>query len=117
VGAVPPPLALPTTSAESVTEVVSPSEVVLVDGCVVIETLHSPSTPRAKSKSVAVSDWEDRVSPMNTLKQWPPRPDWVRLRPPSKNSEVRRLWPTPSTLFEVSQGVLIVPPLTVAHVT
>ena len=35
----------------------------------------------------------------------------MRLTPPSKNSEVRRLWPTPSCLLAVSHGVVIVPPV------
>src|SRR4051794_664830 len=47
----------------------------------------------------------------------------VRFRPPSKNSDVCRVCPTPWTLLEVSQGVVIVPPvpllgpLTVAQAT
>src|SRR6185503_9523134 len=81
----------------------------LTDGVVVVLELHSPSLPRAKSKSVAVRDCEERVSPMNTLKHLPPRFVFVRLRPPSKNSASRRVVPTPSCLFEVGQGVEIVP--------
>jgi hypothetical protein len=60
---------------------------------------------------------------MKTLKHLPARLLAVRSRPPSKNSEVRKLWPTPSCLFAVSHGVEIVPPvplvgpLTVAQAT
>ena len=60
-------------------------------GAVVVDDVHSPMLPRAKSNSVAVSDWDERVSPMKTLKHLPPRPLCVRSRPPSKNSEVTRL--------------------------
>src|SRR5436305_14722161 len=52
---------------------------------------------------------------MNTLKHLPARPDLVRSRPASKNSDVCRLFPTPSTLLEVRHGVVIVPVLTVAQ--
>ena len=51
--------------------------------------LHWPRTPREKSKIVAVSDVEDRVSAMNTLKHLPSSSVAVRLIPPSKNSEIR----------------------------
>ena len=81
----------------------------LIDGVVVVLAVHSPSLPRAKSNSVAVRDWEERVSPMNTLKHLPPRFVRVRLRPPSKNSASWRVFPTPSVLFEVFHGVVIGP--------
>src|SRR5258706_5414528 len=81
----------------------------LIDGLVVVLEAHSPSAPRAKSKSVAVSDCEERVSPMKTLKHLPPRLVAVRSIPPSKNSEIRSVLPTPSCLLAVSQGVEIVP--------
>src|SRR6266704_2793550 len=42
-------------------------------GVVAVDDVHSPSLPRAKSNNVAVSDCEERVSPMKTLKQCPPR--------------------------------------------
>ena len=70
----------------------------------------SPSWPREKSNSVAVKDCEERVSARNVVKHLPPRSLSVRLTPPSKNSACRRLWPTPSSLFAVSHGVVIVPP-------
>src|SRR5690242_13448471 len=60
---------------------------------------------------------------MKTLKHFPARLLLVRFRPPSKNSDVWRLWPTPCDLLEVSHGVVIVPPvpllapLTVAQAT
>ena len=47
------------------------------------------------------------MSPTKTLKQWPPRLVFVRLSPPSKNSETWRVLPTPSVLFAVSHGVVI----------
>src|SRR6185503_16202725 len=81
----------------------------LIDGVVVVLESHSPSLPRAKSKSVAVSDCEERVSPMNTLKHLPPRFVAVRSIPPSKNSETRSVWATPSCLLAVSHGVLMLP--------
>src|SRR5437867_5478192 len=81
----------------------------LIDGVVVVLAVHSPSLPRAKSNSVAVRDWEERVSAMNTLKHLPPRFFAVRSTPPSKNSEVRSVLPGPSCLFEVGQGVVIEP--------
>src|SRR2546426_3285191 len=48
VGAVPPPLVWPTTVAVSVIELRSPSvRSAFEDGAVVIDTVHSPSLPRA----------------------------------------------------------------------
>src|SRR5947207_15834483 len=66
----------------------------VIFGVVSVVDVHSPILPSAKSNSVAVSDCEERVSPMNTLKHLPARLLLVRLRPPSKNSEVWRLCPT-----------------------
>ena len=43
-------------------------------GFVSVVEVHSPSVPRAKSNSVAVSDCEERVSARNVLKHLPPRP-------------------------------------------
>ena len=45
---------------------------------------------------------------MKTLKHLPPRSASVRLMPPSKNSDARSVWPTPSCLFAVSHGMLMV---------
>ena len=95
-------------SAVSVIGVVEPRvRFAVEDGVVVSDTLHSPSLPRAKSKSVAVRDCDERVSAMNTLKHLPPRFFAVRSTPPSKNSEVRSVLPGPSCLFDVGHGVVI----------
>ncbi len=46
---------------------------------------------------------------MNVLKHVPPRSDWVRFTPPSKNCAIGSEWPTSgfSVLAAVSQGVVI----------
>src|SRR5207245_520960 len=116
VGPGPPPVAVPAMSARSVIGSVEPSWRVDCDGVVVTDAPHSPSTPRAKSNSVAVSDCEERVSPMNVLKHLPPMCAAVRFTPPSKNSETSFV--EPPFLFAVSQGGSSVPfvgSLTVAH--
>src|SRR4051812_36572199 len=42
-------------------------------GVVTVVEEHSPSVPSAKSKSVAVSDCDERVSPVKVLKHLPAR--------------------------------------------
>ncbi len=75
-----------------------------------------PELRRGRSRTASRSATVDeRVSAMNVLKHLPPRSLSVRLMPPSKNSEVRRLWPTPSCLFDGQPRVVIVPVLTVAQ--
>src|SRR4051794_5445909 len=71
--------------------------------------------PPPKSKIVAVSDWDERVSPRNELKHLSARCALVRSRPPSKNSDSRRACPVPSFLFAVNHGTWIVGTLTVAQ--
>src|SRR5262249_26160053 len=78
-----------------------------MDGVVTVDDVHSPMTPLAKSNRVALSDCEERVSPMKTSKQCPARPVRDRFRPPSKNCAVGRLLPTPVVLAAVSQGTVI----------
>src|SRR5262245_12703897 len=108
---------LPVTvrSAESVTDTLPvPIETLPpdpADGVVTRRESQPPSDPREKSKIVAVSDVDDRVSPMKVLKHSPPRPDVVRLIPPSKNSETRSECPTPSCLLEVSHGIPVSVPV------
>src|SRR5262245_44956710 len=68
---------------------------------------------------VEVSACDVRVSPRKVLKHFPARFDWVRSRPPSKNSDVLRVWPTSVpglTFLAVSQGVVMVFVLDVAQV-
>src|SRR5207245_758320 len=112
--------ALSLTSSVPEVGIVSPSAgmgVVPSDstGVVFVVDVHSPSAPRSKSNSVAVGDCEERVSPMKTLKHLPASLDFVRLSPPSKNSEAWRVWPTPSVLFAVSHGVVIGPLMPPGH--
>ena len=108
------------TCAVSVTLLITPLAGICappgpIDGVVSVVETHSPILPLAKSNRVAVNDCEERVSPMKTLKQCPARFVLVRFSPPSKNSETRRPWPTPSVFSDVSHGVLIVAVFTMAH--
>ena len=86
--------------------IVAPSP---VSGVVTVVDVHPPISPWEKSKSVAVSDVDERVLPMKMLKQLPSSSLSVRFRPPSKNSAVRSELPTPSCLLAVCHGVVIVP--------
>jgi len=85
---------LTVTAALSVTAIVALAGIGVgkpIDGVVTVDEVHSPIWPWAKSNSVAVGDCEERVSPMKTLKQCPPRFDFVRFSPPSKNCAVGRV--------------------------
>src|SRR4051812_13903732 len=64
---------------------------------------------------VAVGDCDERVSPTNVLKHLSPKPVWVRLIPPSKNSPVSSEEPT-EVFLTVSHGVEIVPVLDTAQI-
>src|SRR4051812_4625522 len=88
-------------------------------GVVTMPEPHEPDVPPAKSNRVAVSEVEERVSPMNELKHLSPSLRSVRLMPPSKNSDVRSLLPTPSLKLAVCHGTVIVPlvPLAVVFET
>src|SRR5262245_53827986 len=75
--------------------------------------LHSSKLPSAKSESVAVGDWEERVSARKAEKQ-PFSPSAVRSTPSSRNSPAAGKWAP--LLLVYDQGTLIGPLLTMAKV-
>src|SRR5262245_7736242 len=74
---------------------------------------HSGKSPSTKSDSVAVGDWDERVSARKLVKQ-PVRPSAVRSTPPSKNSPCAGL--LSPLLFVYAHGTEVAPPLTIANV-